>query len=123
MPSAARFSPSGKYAYGYNEIDSTWYTYNVQTNKFTQLTKGKQFYNEQNDYPNYPRSYGSAGWTKNDKSIIIYDRYDIWEFDPEKATHKKLTKGRDSNTIYRIISLDSEKRFIDSSEEYSDVNL
>ena len=116
LPSAARFSPSGKYAYGYNEIDSTWYTYNVQTNKFTQLTKGKQFYNEQNDYPNYPRSYGSAGWTKNDKSIIIYDRYDIWEFDPEKATHKKLTKGRESNTTYRIISLDSEKRFIDSSE-------
>ena len=46
LPSAARFSPSGKYAYGYNEIDSTWYTYNVQTNKFTQLTKGTQFYNE-----------------------------------------------------------------------------
>ena len=107
LPSAARFSPSGKYAYGYNEIDSTWYTYNVQTNKFTQLTKGTQFYNEQNDYPNYPRSYGSAGWTKNDESIIIYDRYDIWEFDPEKATHKKLTKGRESNTTYRIISLDS----------------
>ena len=109
LPSAARFSPSGKYAYGYNEIDSTWYTYNVKTDKFTQLTKGKQFYNEQNDYPNYPRSYGSAGWTKNDESIIIYDRYDIWEFDPEKATHKKLTKGRDSKTTYRIISLDSEK--------------
>ena len=27
LPSAARFSPSGKYAYGYNEIDSTWYIY------------------------------------------------------------------------------------------------
>ena len=40
----------------------------------------------------------------------------MWEFDPEKATYKQLTKGRSSKTTYRIVSLDSEKRFIDTSE-------
>ena len=29
-PSTARFSPNGEYAYGYNQVDSTWYTYNLK---------------------------------------------------------------------------------------------
>ena len=117
LPSLARFSPKGIYAYGYNEIDTTWYTYNVKTENYTELTKGKQFYNELNDTPNYPRSYGLAGWTKNDKRILIYDRYDVWEFDPENITYKKLTNGRNSKTRYRIINLDSEKKFIDTNQK------
>jgi dipeptidyl aminopeptidase/acylaminoacyl peptidase len=117
LPSSARFSPKGTYAYGYNEIDSTWYTYNVKTEKYSELTKGKKFYNELNDYPNYPRSYGSAGWTKNDKRILIYDRYDIWEFDPENLTYKKLTDGRKTKTRYRLVNLDPEKKFIDYDQK------
>lgn len=114
----ATFSPKGKYAYGYNQVDSTWYTYNVATSKYTQLTKGRRFYDELNDSPNHPRSYGSAGWTKDDKSIIIYDRYDIWEFNPDTAAGTKLTQGRDTKTTYRYVRLDSEKRFIDTSEKW-----
>jgi len=117
LPSPARFSPKGIYAYGYNEIDSTWFTYNVKTEKYTELTKGKKFYNELNDTPNHPRSYGSAGWTKNDKRILIYDRYDIWEFDPENISYKKLTDGRKSKTRFRVVNLDSEKKFIDSNQK------
>lgn len=115
--SDTRFSPKGKYAYGYNQVDSTWFTYNINTAKYTKLTKGKRFYNELNDSPNYPRSYGSAGWTKDDKSIIIYDRYDIWEFNPDDATSKRLTKGRENKTTYRGVRLDPSKRHIDTSEK------
>ena len=97
-PSTARFSPEGEYAYGYNQVDSTWYTYNIKTSKYTELTKGKVFYDELNDSPNYPRSYGLAGWTKNDRRILIYDRYDIWEFNPDDATGIRLTKGREVKT-------------------------
>jgi hypothetical protein len=25
-----------------------------------------------------PNSYGNAGWTKDDREVLIYDRYDIW---------------------------------------------
>ena len=46
-------------------------------------------------------SYGFAGWTKNDKSILIYDRYDIWEPDNGKGT--RLTKGRETQILYRKI--------------------
>ena len=63
-----RLSPKGQYAFGYNLKDSTWVTVNVNTSKTMQLTKGKVFYNELNDAPRHPWSYGSAGWTEDDKN-------------------------------------------------------
>ncbi len=114
-PSTARFSPEGEYAFGYNQVDSTWYTYNIKTSKYTELTRGKVFYDELNDSPDYPRSYGLAGWTKNDRKILIYDRYDIWEFNPDDATSRRLTKGRETKTSFRYVKLDSENRYIEDS--------
>ena len=116
-PDNARLSPKGNYAFGYNQIDSTWYAYNVLTDQYQELTKGKKFYNELNDSPNYPRSYGFAGWTKNDKKILIYDRFDVWEFNPDNGVSNRLTKGRETNTRFRIVKLDPDKRFIDLSEK------
>ena len=111
-----RLSPSGKYAFGYHEIDSTWFTYDLDKDKFTKLTEGKVFYDELNDSPDYPRSYGLAGWTKNDGAILIYDRYDIWKFDPNNGTGNRLTKGREQSIVYRHIELDDEKRFLDDKK-------
>ncbi len=113
-----RLSPNGKYAFGYNALDSTWFTYAIATAKYTALTKGKQFYDELNDSPNYPRSYGSPGWTVNDESLLLYDRYDIWSFNPDNGTSKKLTNGRENLTVYRYIKLDNEERFIDRSKKW-----
>ena len=111
-----RLSPAGKYAFGYNEIDSTWFTYDLDKDKFIRLTEGKVFYDELNDSPDYPRSYGAAGWTENDGSILIYDRYDIWKFDPVKASGIRLTKGRENNIVYRYVELDKEERFLDNKK-------
>ncbi|OEK06238.1 S9 family peptidase [Roseivirga misakiensis] len=107
------FSPSAKYAFGYSSADSTWFTYNVATGKRQNLTLGKIFYNELNDSPNFPSSYGSAGWTKDDERFLVYDRYDIWSFNPENGQGERLTKGRESGTAYRYVRLDNEARFID----------
>ena len=93
------------------------YTHNLKKSKYTELTRGKIFYNELSDYPNYPSSYGIAGWSKNDKTIFIYDRYDIWEFDPDTGDSKRLTNGRESKTSYRLIRLDNEIKFIDTSQK------
>lgn len=116
-PSSVRFSPKGKYAYGYNQVDSTWFTYNIGSGKYMELTKEKNFYNELNDSPNHPRSYGSAGWTKDDSSLILYDRYDIWEFNPDNGTGTKLTDGRQNKITYRHVKLDRNKRYIDTSSK------
>ncbi|MFY0593855.1 prolyl oligopeptidase family serine peptidase [Roseivirga sp.] len=107
------FSPAGKYAFGYSSADSTWFTYNVTTGKRQDLTSGKVFYNELNDSPNFPSSYGSAGWTENDERFLVYDRYDIWSFNPENGQGERLTKGRETGITYRYVRLDNEARAID----------
>ena len=47
--------------------------------------KGVHFDNETDDHPAAAPAWGIAGWTKGDKSVLIYDRFDIWEFDPTGA--------------------------------------
>jgi dipeptidyl aminopeptidase/acylaminoacyl peptidase len=111
-------SPQGKYAYGYNSVDSTWFAYDIAKNSRIDFTKGKVFYNELNDTPNHPGAYGSAGWTKNDESILIYDRYDIYKFNPKTGEQSRLTNGRNSKTAYRYAKLDNEERFVDMSKKW-----
>ncbi|MFB9052304.1 alpha/beta hydrolase family protein [Formosa undariae] len=110
MPGGMILSPKAKYAYGYNQIDSTWVSYNISTGKQIKLTKDKVFYDELNDSPKYPRSYGIAGWTTNDKAILIYDRFDVWSVNPETGEMSRLTEGRETKTQYRYIQLDNEER-------------
>lgn len=111
-------SPQGNFAYGYDKINKTWFTYNNNTSKYIALTKGKTFYNELNDSPTPANSYGLAGWTTNDKNILLYDRYDIWEFNAATGEATKITNGRASKTVYRYIRLDREERFIDTKEKW-----
>jgi len=118
MAGFTRLSPNGEYAYGYDPVDSTWFSYGISSKKRLDLTKGQVFYNELNDSPRHPGSYGNAGWTENDESILIYDRYDIWKFNPSNGTSTRLTKGRENKIRYRYVKLDREKRFIDTNEKW-----
>jgi dipeptidyl aminopeptidase/acylaminoacyl peptidase len=113
-----RLSPAGKYAYGYDAIDSAWFTYNIATDTKVKLTKGKVFYNELNDSPNFPNAYGSAGWTEDDEALLINDRYDIWEFNPDNGSSERITKGRETKIAYRYVRLDNEARFINNEEKW-----
>lgn len=112
-----RFSPKGKYAYWYNPVDSSWYTYSIAGKKEHRLTTSASFpaWDEENDMPDYPRQHGLAGWTKDDEHILIYDRYDIWQFNPEgNDSPVNLTvNGRDKHITYRYIQLDKEEKYID----------
>ena len=112
-----RLSPQGKYAYWYGETDSCWYTIALAEGKQYRLTTPESFpaWDEENDVPDYPYAYGVAGWTANDQNLLIYDRYDIWKFDPTAATSPiNLTvNGRKEKLSYRLEQLDKEARFID----------
>ena len=112
-----RLSPQGKYAYWYGETDSCWYTITLAEGKQYRLTTPESFpaWDEENDVPDYPYAHGAAGWTANDQSLLIYDRYDIWKFDPTAATPPiNLTvNGRKEKLSYRLEQLDKEARFID----------
>lgn len=111
-------SPKGNYLYGYSRKDSTWFTFNLKTLAYKALTKGKQFYNELHDYPDDPYSYGSAGWTEDDSKFLIYDRFDIWAFNPDTGTSENLTNGRASQMRYRYLRLDNEEQSISNSKKW-----
>ena len=108
-----QFSPKASFLYGYNDIDSSWFAYDITAKKQVNLTKGRVFYNELHDTPSNPGAYGIAGWTTNDEYLLIYDRYDLWKFNPKTGANERLTKGRESNTVYRYIRLDNEETNID----------
>lgn len=109
-------SPNGQYLYWYSKPDTAWFSYALKNGQTHNLTKNTQnvFYNEFHDYPDFPYSYGSLGWTANDANFLVYDRYDIWQFDPNNASPaKNLTQnGRSTQTTYRYRKLDPEERFL-----------
>lgn len=113
------FSPDGNFVYWFNSIDTAWFAYQIDKNKTVQLTDNSKvaFYNELHDSPSLPRSYGLAGWTKDDDFMLIYDRYDIWLVDPSKElAHNNLTNGRAQKRVSRYVWLDQDERSIQEVE-------
>ncbi|RZJ82925.1 MAG: S9 family peptidase, partial [Chryseobacterium sp.] len=119
----AMVSPLGNYILYFDKKTSNWYTYNTTTAKVTHLNAALKvkFADEDNDVPDDPSSYGIAGWTEEDKSVLIYDRYDIWSFSPDgKSEPKNITNnyGRQNSITLRYQKLDPDARFI-SKKEYA----
>jgi dipeptidyl aminopeptidase/acylaminoacyl peptidase len=108
-------SPGAKYALFFDGKD--WNSYSVAGGTISNLTKDipVRFYNEENDTPQTPGSYGIAGWTANDADVLIYDRYDIWQFSPDGSRSRNLTDGagRKNLTTLRYVRLDPKERSID----------
>jgi dienelactone hydrolase len=79
----ASLSTGGKYVALFEK--GRWSTYNVATGKTTDVTsaiKDISFERENYDMPATKPAWGLAGWTKDDRSILVYDRWDVWELDP-----------------------------------------
>jgi dipeptidyl aminopeptidase/acylaminoacyl peptidase len=106
-------SPEGKYLYWYSAVDTSWNTFNIETGKEFKVTSPAtvQVADELNDIPNPPESYRLAGWVKNDESLLVYDRFDIWKIDPENHVSPiNITQhGRQNNINYRLVKLDEER--------------
>ena len=120
-------SPSGKYLAYFDEKD--WHLYNVEHREVVNLTANIDipFENEDNDRPMPSWPYGIAGWTDDDHAVLIYDKYDIWQFDTQSGDAVKLTDGRDENRIFRIRNLDPDRETFAPDEElllemYHDLN-
>lgn len=110
-------SPNGKYVYWYANEDSNWYAKPVIGGNTVCLSAEikNPLYDEKFDMPQNPDDYGLAGWTADDKGIIIYDKYDLWLADPSgKEKVRNLTSGfgRKNNTELRYLRLDEEEEWI-----------
>ncbi|MFV0269921.1 MAG: alpha/beta hydrolase family protein [Draconibacterium sp.] len=114
-------SPNGNYLYWYNAIDTTRNTYNIATGKefVVSVPQQIQVADELNDIPNPPSSYGTAGWLQDDKALLVYDRYDLWQVDPENnSAPLNITQdGRTNKTSYRLVRFNAKRgEALDTSE-------
>ncbi|MBC8112405.1 MAG: S9 family peptidase, partial [Verrucomicrobia bacterium] len=80
-----RLSPQGNYILWYDLKAKNWFAYHNTTGKEINLTKDIPvgFYDEENDIPDDPSSYGVMRWAENDAFVYLYDRFDVWQIDPK----------------------------------------
>jgi len=126
--SSASLSPAGKYIVWYLATDSSWYVKNVNDGETISLTKNLpfNFYFELNDIPQLPGNYGIAGWTEEDEYVLIYDKYDIWKFDPAgKEKPFRITDGfgRENDIRFRYQKLDRESTWVEKEMMLSAFNF
>ncbi|MCA1562603.1 MAG: prolyl oligopeptidase family serine peptidase [Acidobacteria bacterium] len=117
----ARMSPGGNYLLWYDDTARAWFAQRATAAaKPVNLTADLKvsFQDETWDTPNQPAPYGSPGWTEGDKSVLLYDRYDIWEVKPDGSGARMITKGlgREGKLAFRYQRLDPEERAIPAAK-------
>jgi dipeptidyl aminopeptidase/acylaminoacyl peptidase len=118
----AQLSPGGKYIAYFDK--NHWSTYHIATGKITNITASSpsvHWEQETHSTPDDPGPWGIAGWTKDDRSVLINDRFDVWELDPTGARAPVVltdSLGRRENMTLRMLDLgrDEEERFVDTSK-------
>jgi len=112
-------SPEGQYIVYYK--DKHWHLFDGKTGTLRSLTSELKvpFFNEDHDYPQKIPSYGLAGWVNEDKAVLVYDKYDIWQFSTKTSEAINLTggEGRKNKITFRVIRLDPEQRFFREKEK------
>jgi dipeptidyl aminopeptidase/acylaminoacyl peptidase len=118
----AQLSPGGRYIVYFDQNE--WHTYNVATGKVTNITASTpsvHFEQETHSTPDDPGPWGIAGWTKDDRSVLINDRFDVWELDPTGTKPPVVltdSLGRRENLTLRVLDLgrDADERFVDTTK-------
>lgn len=116
FPGRVSFSPGANYLIFYDDTPRAWFTYRLADGKKFDLTSklAVNFFREEWDTPGEPPAYGLAGWSEDDASVLIYDRYDLWEIRPEGSQAKVLTAGfgRENDLVLRYQHLDRSEKSI-----------
>ncbi len=109
-------SPEGKYLVYFK--DNHWWSYNMATSENINITGNikTNFWNVRDDHPASKPPVGSAGWTKGDKEILLYDEYDVWAVKPDGKGARKLTEGAKDETVYRVVRTDFENNYLDDAK-------
>lgn len=106
-------SPAGRYILGFEAAQRRWTAWQTDTGAARVLTARlpARFDNDERDVPDLPESYGMAGWTDGDRSVVLYDRYDLWQVDPQSLKATNLTQGwgRRQQVQLRLVTLDPEE--------------
>ena len=91
---AASVSPTGRYLL-YTEGGHYW-TMDLATKVVTNITRAARtsFIDTSSDStaPEKPM-FGTAGWTKDDTAVVLYDEFDLWRITPDGRQATRVTSG------------------------------
>jgi dipeptidyl aminopeptidase/acylaminoacyl peptidase len=117
----ASLSPAGRYVFWYDK--GAWHSYSVSSGRTVTLTAGlagiRFDQRGEWDTPSAPPAWGVAGWLPEDRSVLVYDAYDIWELDPSGTRAPRMVTdslGTRRGLRLRLVDLDPEDRFIDPTQ-------
>ncbi len=102
--------------------DSRWFLYlkNKQVRAFNLETAtsvvldaasvpGRSYVNEDDDHAYEKPIWGAGGWSKDGKSVLLYDKFDVWQvpLDGTRATNLTKGVGRAQSVQLRVVRLDA----------------
>jgi dipeptidyl aminopeptidase/acylaminoacyl peptidase len=109
-PGQITFSPKGDKILYYKE--KNWWIYDIVLGKHLNITQGMTaLWGNESEISHQFEVYGFAGWTADGKSVLIYDRYDLWSVTLDGSMCTRLTHGREKQMVFRI-----------AGAEYHDLN-
>src|ERR1035437_8962804 len=98
--------------------DSRWFLYlkdkkvrafNLETAQVVELNAppGKNFLNEDDDHPYEIPVWGVGGWAKDGNSVLLYDKFDVWQLSLTGAKPVNLTAGvgKAQQIQFRVVRL------------------
>ncbi|MXX33859.1 MAG: S9 family peptidase [Gemmatimonadetes bacterium] len=110
-------SPGGRYLLWF-EGDDYW-TYDLQSGETRNITEGVDgvFVNlDVTPTVEQMRSFGTSGWLEDDEAVLINDKWDVWEIQPDGSGGRRLTMGAEDEVRYRVIRIDREADAFDPGE-------
>lgn len=114
--------PTGRY-FLYVRDNHVW-SYDLREGKSHNLTgdvDSKFIDQESSVLTDEKRPYGIGGWSKNGKTVLLYDRFDIWSFPLAGGEPTQLTDGAEFQIEHRRVRVAEDRdddRFIDMNEGF-----
>ncbi len=106
-------SPNELYALYFDIHKQHWFSLHLETLQKVNLTQNLKvaFYDEDNDRPMLPFSYGFGGFDTNGYALV-YDKFDIWKLslDGKEKPINISENGRKTNVEYRTQNLDPDHK-------------
>lgn len=83
------------------------HSYDMASAKSTPIDGGRSFVNAEDDHDYEKPVYGVAGFTADGRSVLLYDRYDVWSLPLAGGAITNLTKGEGAkqSVRYRVTRL------------------
>ncbi|MCH7945170.1 MAG: hypothetical protein IIC73_04035, partial [Armatimonadetes bacterium] len=115
------WSPTGRWLFVFDSSDKRVSVIDPRTKHKIDVSSRVPYpiYNYEDDHPSGGVSYGVAGWSEDDGTMYVYDKFDIWAVDLTSSDEARCVTeeyGRRRDIRLRYVRLDREEEFLDASK-------